>query len=92
MDKTSFSLILNKLETAMAVGQAMAHAAKAAGMSANTLTELATTLDIIDCELQEMRSLLKMTSVQKMTPPTVKKTVGHTETSPYYWEDDYSNE
>jgi len=92
MDKTSFSLILDKLETAMAVGQARTHAAKTAGMSANTLAELATTLDIIDCELQEIRSLLKMTGVDKVVLPAAKKTAGHTETSPYYWEDDYSNE
>jgi hypothetical protein len=80
----SVALVLQKLESVMAVARAMNADARACGDTDAQLAELFTTLDAVERDMQQL--LRENRGALSDLPPPDKP--NQKKQSPYYWEDD----
>jgi hypothetical protein len=87
MNTASVTLVLQKLENVMTMARAISLDAQACGDSDARLTELLTTLNAVEHEMQAMQQLLGKTN-GTLSDLQLPCKLSHQSESPYYWEDD----
>jgi len=87
--EAAVALIVEKLETAMKVTQAMVQTTRQAATEELRLSGLKATLKTLAVEVEEMQQMLGLkpatSSRPRQAPPANKG-----DASPYYWEDDFN--
>jgi len=87
MKTASVALILDRLETAMALAQSMSQASEAAQTIDGKLAGMRETVASMQRELQKIRLQLAAGATAQAPGTTARR-----DESLYYWEDDYDSE
>lgn len=87
--EAAVALIVEKLETAMKVTQAMVQTTRLAATEELRLSGLKATLTTLAAEVEEMQQILGLkpvTTIRARQTPTANRD----DATPYYWEDDFN--